>query len=286
MQFPKVTIVTPSYNQAAYLEETILSVLNQDYPNLEYIIVDGGSTDGSVEIIKKYKERLAWWVSEPDSGQSEAINKGFARATGDIFNWLNSDDILYPDAIRVAVHFMKKHPQCEVVYGNRVEINSKGRIIDVFEPVSLNKTLAKFALRIPQETSFFTADLWRRVNGLNESLHFVMDSDLWYRFIRETDFFHIPEFMGAYRNHEESKSVYGLSRQSLSEDAVKEVQFLRDNYYNALSNFRFLRKMVNYFNMLRLAYEKNKRTRRLMKEEVRREIYEREQEAKDESSNT
>ncbi len=275
MQYPKVTIVTPSYNQAQFLEETILSVLNQDYPNLEYIIVDGGSTDGSVEIIRKYEERLAWWVSEPDSGQSEAINKGFAHATGDIFNWLNSDDILYPDAIRIAVHFMNKHPECEVVFGNRVVINSKGRIIDVVEPVSLNKTLAKFALRIPQETTFFTAKLWRRVNGLNESLHFVMDSDLWYRFMRETDFFLIPEFLGAYRNHEEAKSVYGLSRQSVSEDAIKEVHYLRENYHNALSDFRFLRKMVAWLNMLRLAYEKNKRTRRLMKEEVRREIFDR-----------
>lgn len=269
MQYPKVTIVTPSYNQAEFLEETMLSVLNQDYPNLEYIVVDGGSTDGSVDIIKKYEDRLAWWVSEPDNGQSEAINKGFARATGEIFNWLNSDDILYPYAIRIAVHFLKKNPHCELVYGNRIVIDQKGRIVDVLEPVSTNKMLAKFAYRIPQETTFFTADLWRRVNGLNESLHFVMDTDLWHRFMKETDFFYIPEFLGAYRKHEESKSVYGLGRDNLSEDAIKEMQFLRDNYSNFFSRFRFLRKGIGYFNMLRLAYEKNKRTRRLLKEEVR-----------------
>ncbi len=277
MQYPKVTIVTPSYNQAEFLEETILSVLNQDYPNLEYIIVDGGSTDGSVDIIKKYEDRLAWWVSEPDNGQSEAINKGFAHATGDIFNWLNSDDLLYPDAIRIAVHFLQKNPHCELVYGSRIVIDQKGRILDVFEPVKTKKALAKFAFRIPQETTFFTADMWRRVNGLNESLHFVMDFDLWHRFMKETDFFLIPVFLGAYRDHEESKSVYGLGHQSVSEDALKELDYLKENYSTFFSRFKFLRKMVVYFNMVRLAYEKNKRTRRLMKEEVREVIFNRQE---------
>ncbi|MDN5290337.1 MAG: hypothetical protein PWQ06_576 [Anaerophaga sp.] len=269
---PKVTIVTPSYNQADFLEETILSVLNQTYPNIEYIVVDGGSTDGSVDIIKRYENRLAWWVSETDTGQSDAINKGFSHATGEIYNWLNSDDILYPEAVSVAVHFMQKYPQYELVYGDRVVIDNKGRILDVFEPVSVSKRMAGFALRIPQETTFFTSRIWHKVGGLNTELHFVMDSDLWHRFLEETRFFHIPVFMGAYRNHEESKSVYGMGK-TVSERAITEVKYLRKNYSTFFSRIKYLRRGMRYFNVFQQAYEKNKRRRRLLKEEVRELIF-------------
>lgn len=269
---PKVTIVTPSYNQADFLEETMLSVLNQTYPNIEYIVVDGGSTDGSVDIIKKYENRLAWWVSETDNGQSDAINKGFSHATGEIYNWLNSDDILYPEAVSVAVHFMQKYPQYELVYGDRVVIDNKGRILDVFEPVSVSKRMAGFALRIPQETTFFTSRIWHKVGGLNTELHFVMDSDLWHRFLEETRFFHIPVFMGAYRNHEESKSVYGMGK-TVSERAITEVKYLRKNYSTFFSRIKYLRRGMRYFNVFQQAYEKNKRRRRLLKEEVRELIF-------------
>jgi glycosyltransferase involved in cell wall biosynthesis len=243
---PKVTIVTPSFNQAAFLEATILSVLNQTYPNIEYIVVDGGSTDGSVDIIKKYKDRLAWWVSEPDNGQSDAINKGFKQATGDIYNWLNSDDILYPDAVKIAVHFMEKHPEKEVVYGDRIVIDHASRIVDAFEPLSVTRKSSRFLLRIPQEVTFFTADLWHRVNGLNPDLHYVMDSDLWYRFLDETGFFHMPVFMGAYRDHEESKSVFGIGRNK-NNRALKEINFLKKHYSSFWSRLKPLRKLSKYY---------------------------------------
>jgi len=116
-EYPLVTIVTPSYNQADYLERTILSVLNQDYPRIEYIVIDGGSTDASIDIIKKYEDRIAFWISEPDNGQSHAINKGFKHATGEIFNWLNSDDVLMPSATTIAVHYLTTYPQYGMVYG-------------------------------------------------------------------------------------------------------------------------------------------------------------------------
>ncbi len=108
---PRVSIITPSYNQARFIEQTIQSVLSQDYPNLEYLIVDGGSSDGSLEIIRRYSSQLAWWVSEPDHGQTDAINKGFAHAHGEIFAWLNSDDTYLPGAVTHAVAALQAHPQ-------------------------------------------------------------------------------------------------------------------------------------------------------------------------------
>ena len=129
-QLPLIAIVTPSYNQAQFLEEAILSVVNQDYPNLEYIVIDGGSTDGSVDIIRKYEDRLAYWVSEPDRGQAHAINKGFAKADGEIFNWLNSDDCLLPGAVRRVVETRRRYPTAVAWVGGCHRIRPDGRILN------------------------------------------------------------------------------------------------------------------------------------------------------------
>ena len=129
---PLVSIVTPSYNQARYLEYTIRSVMEQDYPNIEYIIVDGGSNDGSAEIIRRYSERLAWWVSEKDHGQTDAINKGFAHARGEILAWLNSDDTYEINAVREAVAFLREQPQVGLVYGDANFIDENGHMIGRF----------------------------------------------------------------------------------------------------------------------------------------------------------
>ena len=138
-RLPTVTVVTPSYNQADYLEETIRSVLNQSYSYLEYIIVDGGSTDGSVEIIRKYSDKLAWWISEPDQGQTDAINKGFAKANGDILAWLNSDDTYLEGAVSEAVDYLEANPEVGMVYGDANLINDDGNI-------SMLHTLRKYFL--------------------------------------------------------------------------------------------------------------------------------------------
>lgn len=126
---PKISIVTPSYNQAQFLEETILSVLKQDYPNLEYIIMDGGSTDGSVDIIRKYEDKLAYWVSKPDKGQADAIYRGFEKSTGEILGWINSDDYYLPGAFNAVGRFFQLKPTTKFLVGNVLIVDSKGKFI-------------------------------------------------------------------------------------------------------------------------------------------------------------
>lgn len=132
MAQPLVSIVTPSYNQARYLETTLRSVLDQNYPAIEYLVADGGSTDGSVEVLQRYTDRLAWWVSEPDRGQTDALNKGFARARGEILAWLNSDDTYEPGAIAAAVAYLTAHPEIGMVYADTHFIDENGRPLGSF----------------------------------------------------------------------------------------------------------------------------------------------------------
>jgi len=176
---PTVSIVTPSFNQARFLEATIQSVLSQDYPRIEFIIVDGGSTDGSVDIIKKYADKLAWWVSEKDRGQTDAINKGFARATGQILAWLNSDDTYEPRAVGQAVKFLLEHREVGMVYADCNYINEDGRVIGKFPAAQTDLArLRRGYVHIPQQTMFFRAELW---SSLDPSFYFAMDYDLWTR---------------------------------------------------------------------------------------------------------
>jgi glycosyltransferase involved in cell wall biosynthesis len=206
--FPLVSIITPSYNQAAFLESTIRSVLEQDYPNLEYILVDGGSTDGSVDIIHRYADQLAWWVSEKDGGQTDAINKGFARAKGDILAWLNSDDTYQPHAVAEAVEFLRSHTEFGMVYGDANFINESGRVIGRFPAAQTDyKRLQRGYVHIPQQASFWRADLWRRVGPLDPSFYFAMDYDLWVRVARVSKLFYHQRLWANFRLHTQGKTV-------------------------------------------------------------------------------
>jgi glycosyltransferase involved in cell wall biosynthesis len=177
-----VSIVTPSFNQARYLEATLNSVLDQDYPEIEYIVVDGGSTDGSREILERYAGRLAWWVSEPDKGQTEAINKGFARARGEILAWLNSDDTYQPGALRAAVEALARNPDSAMVYAGANYIDETGRVIGRFPAAQTDyRRLRQGYVHIPQQSSFWRAACWRQVGPLDPSFYFAMDYDLWVR---------------------------------------------------------------------------------------------------------
>ena len=208
-----VSIITPSFNQARYLEETIRSVLDQDHPQLEYIIVDGGSTDGSLEIIKKYADRLAWWVSEKDQGQTDAINKGFARAKGEILAWLNSDDTYNPGAISAALAFLQAHPRAGLVYGDTNFIDENGKILGAFPAAQTDyKRLRRGFVHIPQQAAFFRADIWKQVGPLDPSFYFAMDYDLWVRIASHAPIFYTPQVWANFRLHSEGKTVVADQR--------------------------------------------------------------------------
>jgi glycosyltransferase involved in cell wall biosynthesis len=210
---PLVSIVTPSYNQARFLETTIRSVLDQDYPNLEYIIVDGGSTDGSQEIIERYSNRLAWWISERDQGQTDAINKGFARAQGEVLAWLNSDDTYQPEAISEAVAYLQEHPTVGMVYGDANLIDETGQVIGKFPARQTDYSrLKRGYVHIPQQASFFRSRLWHQVGPLDPTFYFAMDYDLWVRISRLAPLEYVPRLWANFRLHETGKSVISDDR--------------------------------------------------------------------------
>ena len=205
---PKVSIVTPSFNQASFLEQTLRSVLEQDYPNLEYIVIDGGSRDGSLEIIHKYADRLAYWQSQPDQGQTDAINQGFDRASGEILAWLNSDDLLLPGAVSAAVRALQAHPEAAMVYGDALLINAEGKTIGKFPAAQTDyRKLRRGYVHIPQQASFFRADLWQQVAPLDVSFYFAMDYDLWVRLAALAPLVYVPELWAAFRLHGAGKSI-------------------------------------------------------------------------------
>jgi len=210
---PLVSIVTPSYNQKRFLEETIQSVLSQDYQPLEYIIVDGGSNDGSLEVIQRYADRLAWWGSEPDRGQTDAINKGFARARGEVLAWLNSDDTYLPNAISEAAAYLQEHPEAGMVYGDANLVDEGGALIGKFPARQTDyQRLRRGYVHIPQQTAFFRAELWRQVGPLDPSFYFAMDYDLWVRLARISALHYTPRTWANFRLHGGGKSVVSDER--------------------------------------------------------------------------
>ncbi|KPF46972.1 beta-1,6-glucanase [Rhizobium sp. AAP43] len=210
---PRVSLVTPSFRQGHYLGETIRSVLGQNYHNLEYFIEDGGSDDNTLEVLKTYESQLSGWISEPDKGQSHAINKGFKRTSGDLMGWLNSDDLLLPGAIETVVRYFADHPEVDVVYGNRIIVDENGFEIGRWIMPGHDSSILSWADYVPQETLFWRREIWEKVGGqIDESFRFAMDWDLLVRF-RDAGakFAHIPRFMGAFRIHQQQKTSAEIS---------------------------------------------------------------------------
>jgi glycosyltransferase involved in cell wall biosynthesis len=210
---PLVSIVTPSFHQAPYLEAAIRSVLEQDYPRLEYIVIDGGSTDGSVDVIRHYAPRLSYWISEPDLGQADAINKGFAKARGEIFAWLNSDDVYRPGAVSEAVAYLRDHAEIGLVYGQAFYIDEAGAVIARYPAGPTDhRGLRRGITTIPQQATFFRARLWRMVGPLDPSFYYAMDYDLWVRLSAVSPIAFVRRPWADFRIHDLSKSRREASR--------------------------------------------------------------------------
>jgi glycosyltransferase involved in cell wall biosynthesis len=222
-ELPTLAIVTPSFNQGHFLEKTIRSVIESDYPGLQYAVVDGYSTDNSPEIIQSYRSKLHYAVSEPDEGQSHAIVKGFMQVEGEIMAYLNSDDVYLPGALHFVGEYFNTHPEIDVIYGDRVIIDGNdyevGRWI---LPKHCKETIRRVDW-VPQETMFWRSALYRKVGGIDKNLRFAMDWDLILKFINASaSFVRVPYFLAAFRAHESQKS-----QTEYATVGSEEVHFLR-----------------------------------------------------------
>lgn len=223
---PKISIVTPSYNQGKFLEKTILSVLNQNYPNLEYIIIDGGSTDESVKIIKHYGQYLKYWHSRPDAGQAFAIREGFERATGDILGYLNSDDMLLSGALKTVGDVFSKEQKIQCFSGACIYIDAKDKYL--FTSYSREQTYKNMLFNTMlncQPATFWRREIYDKVGGIDVNFQYCMDYDLFLRILKKTEkMFSIPVILAAFRVHEESK---GSRLQAIG---IKEWNLIRNNH--------------------------------------------------------
>ncbi len=241
---PKISIVTPSYNQGQFLEQTICSILDQNYPNLEYVIIDGGSTDNSVEIIKKYSNRLSYWVSEPDTGHGNALNKGFSKTSGEIMAWLNSDDKYLPWTFEVVAEIFSLFPDVNWIVGVNGWWDKKGRLVtarNIYKNI-YDYLLGNYAW-IQQESVFWRRSLWEKAGGkINEKYKFSVDGELWCRFFLIDKLYHVESIISGYRFHDNNRGKLYL--ESCFSEINRAIEYLKENCSSeVLNNYRKLKKI-------------------------------------------
>lgn len=217
----KVSIVTPSYNHGRYVARTVRSVLLQDYPNLEYLFLDGGSTDATMAEVDPYLGRFAYWRSRRDGGQADAVQEGLQRATGDVMAYLNSDDLLAPGTVLRVVRFFERNPHVDAVYSNRVVINEDDRVVSSWLlPPHSDYLISRWDF-LPQETCFWRRRLFERAGNVDPSMAFALDYDLFVRYMRAGRFTRLNAFLGAFRRHGASKTV--MQNDTIGKAEVEEV---------------------------------------------------------------
>jgi glycosyltransferase involved in cell wall biosynthesis len=246
---PRISIITPSFNQAHFLEQTIRSVLLQGYPNLEYIIIDGGSTDGSVDIILKYAPWLAFWVSEPDEGQGDAINKGLNKCTGDIIGWLNSDDYYHPGVLERISQVFRADPALGLVFGDIQVIDPSG---EVSGPIGYRHRPDRMlsCLEIPfQPASFFSSLLVQQIGPLDTSLHYVMDVDILLRAMANAPFMSLPLPLAFFRIHENSKTFQAEADFGTELLTLRRYVLNHLNFYPGLKRYKMKDISSNFFRL-------------------------------------
>jgi glycosyltransferase involved in cell wall biosynthesis len=220
---PRISIVTPSFGHGRFIERTIYSVLSQGYPELEYVVQDGGSDDGTVDVLRRYEDALTGWTSEPDGGQADALNRGFARTSGEIMGFLNSDDLLLPGALAHVASYLQAHPEVDAVYGQRVLIDPRDRQVGVWVVPSHDDEVLALADFVPQESLFWRRSAWERAGGrMDDTFHYALDWDLLLR-LRDSGarIERIPRFLGAFRIHDLQKTQAGWKERDAEADRIR-----------------------------------------------------------------
>lgn len=244
---PKISLVTPVWNSARYLDAAIRSVLNQAYPNLEYILVDGGSTDGSVDIIRRYESYLHGWVSEPDRGMYDAINKGFAHSSGELMGWISATDMLHTGSLSVVGSVFAKFPEVEWITGRPTGFSDDGMAVEILKLRRWSRMpfLAGANRYIQQESTFWRRSLWERAGArVDDSRRNGSDFELWVRFFRYAKLYSVDALMGGFRSHPDSLGLQNLAECHRVHEAILEKELAGLPNASALRNFRRLSSRV------------------------------------------
>jgi glycosyltransferase involved in cell wall biosynthesis len=257
---PLVSIITPSFNQSSFLGETINSVINQNYKNIEYIIIDGGSTDNSIEIIKKYEKNLAYWVSEIDKGQSDAINKGFKKVSGDLICWVNSDDVLYPEFVSKRVDQFEKNNNISMIYGDVDQgWDIQNKVIRKGAQQTWSEMITTGIVKIPQMSAIWKKEIFNTLGGLDINLNVLLDWEYFIRIAEKYEILYYPGSVAFFRQHKDAKSV------NLNVHWAEEmVRYYEKHVFNSHDkkdlNYPYIRQNI-YFLCAAIHEESNEKTK-------------------------